>query len=758
MGKRKEGKNQEIMDNRLVTDKNASYTKSAQDKWEQIRLATISNDVKTLEKLLVDKESASLSFGRFPILSLAYLYSSYKVIRKYEKALSSIKEYVQVEENFDDYLLFKKKAKKSLRLYLNGQIITPIEMSAILCDSQGVSAHLNQKENLDRVRKIYRLTHNLEVKKSGNSIIVPRSKKPSFTQLIAVLCIVAVCVVFLSGAIVSMEIVPHILGGDGTTDAPIKILSTHLLELALDETNRYYTLENDLTIDATKWDKTEFKIHLDGQGRTITISGNRSSAFIDKFSGSIVNAKIVFTDLASDMPLNSAYFAKTVSGKIENVEFSFPDINLTAKSEGALVSYLSTGNFSGIKVNVNGVINEVSASEETLLGTLLYENRGIIDGCNVKYNLDITGDASQGSNQNQATNYGDAVFGGIVAKNSATIRNSNVLEGSTLNSNTVDVGGIAVENADKATITSVNNYATLTQTTPSLYWSPNVGGITMRNYGKISLATNHGAISATTTQDQQNTAIILGGVTTVNSGTIDNCLNSANITGTLEYGILNVGGIGYVNEGTVTNTTNTGNVSATITTAKEDSFEHHVSGGFAVNNGTLSYFKNTGNVNSQTSSGSIAFVGGAVGLNNHENAIILNCQSSGNITANTTQKDNKAVFVGGISAYLKGSVKNSFNTGSFITSSEEGSVIAGGIIGFTEVQAYSGQAVASPIYEWSNNYYVNDKGYNVGVGNYYVYELDPFFNMVVRRYYAEGSDEGATPTDFESIKNSGVYW
>ena len=116
------------------------------------------------------------------------------------------------------------------------------------------------------------------------------------------------------------------------------------------------------------------------------------------------------------------------------------------------------------------------------------------------------------------------------------------------------------------------------------------------------------------------------------------------------------------------------------------------------------------------------------------------------------------MFVGGITAYLKGKLTNSFNLGKFATTSEDGTIVAGGIIGFTEIQGYSGYNSYSPMYEWSKNYYLHNEGYEVGVGNYYVYEIDPFFNVIVNRFYAEGEDVGATPSDIDTIKNSGIYW
>lgn len=729
-------------------------------KAEKIRLAVIGNDAKTLEKLLTDKESFSLSFGRFPLLSLAYLYSAHKVIKKFESKLSKIDEYVKVDENAEDYLAFKKRAGKSLRLYLNEQIITPLEMSAVLSDNYGVRMNLeNNTQNLDRVKKIYRLTHDVEVKPKGNSIVVPRSKKPHFIELVAVFVIIAVCLVFAGGAIASLEVVPLILGGEGTENAPIKIISSNLFELALEESNRYYTLEDDITLESASLSNTDCKIHIDGQGHTLRVKASDTALF-NKIAGSIKNLNVVFVDPPEELPKNSAFFANSISGKVENVEVTWENFNLTAKSEGAFFAHTSTGTLSNVRLSIDGNINEVSELEETVIGTLLYKNAGIVENCNVKYNLSLCGDAVASNGEESAGAFGDAVFGGIVGINVGTLNNSTVEIGSSLTTNTLDVGGIAVENVDKATISGVTNNATLTQTTSSSYWSPNIGGITMRNYGKITSSQNNGVITASTTQTENNTSIIIGGITTTNSGTIDKCVNLGDITGVVEYGTLNVGGIGYLNEGIVTNSTNKGKIDVKITTTKESQtslFEHHIGGAFAVNNGSLSYFTNKGEIISKSSGVSTSFIGGATGLNNSENSLVEYAQNEGKITVEVSGTSVRSAFVGGISAYLKGSLTKSINLGSLSLTAEEDVVVAGGIIGFTEIRGYSGYNAYEPIYEWSNNTYLSDVGYEVGVGNYFVYELDPFFNMVVSKYYAKGEDVGATPADETTIKNSGVY-
>lgn len=719
---------------------------------KKIRLAVIGDDVKELKTLLVSKESFSLSFGRFPLLSLAYLYGASKVVRHYESALSKVSDYVVMPEETEDYLLFKKKAGKALRLYLGGQTITPVEMASVVGDSLAVSAHLKGLPNTDRVKKIYRLTHAQEVKKSGNSIVVPRSKKPTLKQITAVLSVIAVCLVCLLGGVVALEIVPPSLGGEGTLESPLKITSAELFSLALEDgSNRYYTIENDLTIDATTWTSRNLSVNIDGGGSTLSVKGKVSHSLIKKLSGSLSNLTIKFLDTPDTLPTSSALFVNEVTGSMQNLNVYAEDLALTANSEGGIVAYTSTGNIRDVKVFVSGTINEVSALEETVIGTLLYKNAGVVSDVEVSLDVSLSGDAKSATSSDTAGTFGDAIFGGVVGLNNGTLTRAVVTNGSKIVSDTLDLAGIAATNAEKASITHATNNATLTQTTATSYWSPNIGGITMRNYGKISSSTNNGAITATTNQNQQNTSIVLGGITTTNTGTIDGALNTGSITGTMLAGALNLGGIGYLNEGATTNSTNTGAITGTVTETDTLQMEHHLAGAYAVNNGSITKIKNDGAISGTFSVESSAFVGGLVGLNNSASASINNCQNNGNVTANTTQQTNKRLFVGGVVSYLLGTLTDSFNTGSFTTTSNEKAVVAGAVLGFTRVESdITGQLYKSGS-DWSNNYYIPELGYGCGIGNFYV-------QGIFSSSYMDGEDVDTTPTDMDTLKGMEVYW
>ncbi len=719
---------------------------------KKIRSAVIKDDVKSLKNLLVSKECFALSFGRFPLLSLAYLYGANKVVYHYEHALNEVDGYVVVDEEPEDYLLFKKKAGKSLRLYLGGQTITPVEMASIVGDSLTVNAHVKKAQNTDRVKKIYKLTHAQEVKKNGNSIIVPRSKKPKNQQIVAVITIIAVCLVCLIGGVVSLEIVPSALGGEGTSSSPLHITSPELFETALGDTsNRYYSLSNDVTIDAAAWKKSDFSINLDGGGNVITIEGARNSSLIAKLSGSLSNATVKFVNVGNALPANGALLANEVTGKIQNVDFYVEDFNLTATTECGLIAHTSTGTISNVKVFANGIINEVSALEETVIGTLLYKNAGIVSDVEASIDISLSGDAKAATDEDTAAAFGDAVFGGVIGLNNGTLTRVTITEGSSITSDTLDLAGICAVNAARATITNAVNNADLTQSTLTSYWSPSIGGITMRNSGKISSSDNNGNLTATTNQNKQNTSIIIGGITTANAGSIENATNTGTITGTMLAGALNLGGIGYLNEGTTTNATNFGAIVATVTETESYALEHSVAGAYAVNNGSISKIKNNGNIIGSFSVESIAYVGGLVGQNYSTSATIDKCQNNGNITVATPQENNKRVFVGGISAYLLGTLNDSFNTGSFGTASSEKAVVAGAIFGFTRVQEDIMGTMYKSYSDWGNNRYVSGLGYEVGIGLFYV-------EGIFGKSYVDGEDIDTTPTDIDTLKTWEGYW
>ncbi len=733
-----------------------------QEIYQKIHSAIVSDNVKQFKSLLdANKGCFNLSFGRFPLLSLAYLYNANKIISHFEKQLLTVTEYKEIEEITEDYLKFKKQAQKSLRLYINGQIIAPQEMAAVLGYGDVVNRSLKSNassRDVERVKKIYSLTHNQEVKKNGNVIIAPRPKKPKKFESILVLCIVLVCALVCVSAVVSLELVPLRLGGDGTKENPIKISTSTLLDIALKEdSTRTYALENNINLNANEFNEKTLNINLDGHNKTVYVN-NTTKTLFNNIKGTLSNVTFVFENVSGEMLQSGAFFADTISGKLSNVSFIFNDVNLTFKQSGALVVNVLSGTLENVTLIANGTFvedetfssesdeNDDTASTETVMATLIKENNGLVQNVNATVNLEISGNAKRNESSYDTLKLGDASIGTIVGVNNGTISNVTVKEGSSIVTDTVDIAGIAVENNARATISKCLNYATLTQTTASHEWHPNIAGITMRNHGTIVGSKNSANITATTTHSSGENSVVLGGIVTNNTGVIDNAENKGDISANVTNSLITIGGISTVNtidkaSGTVTNSFNYGNITANITSSQDTNYNSAIIGGVSARsdyNAVIEKCKNIGNISFTTAKKkSISLIGGIIALQDTGYPTVNLVQNYGNITISSPSETETVAYVGGIiSTLFTGRITNSFNAGSIDCSGKDDLYLKGGVIG-----AVRTIDVVLWNVTWSTLYYVSEQNYTVGVGT-----------------YENDTDTQVICTDIDTIKNTEVYW
>ncbi len=748
---------------------------------ERLRQAVIADNVKDFKELLAKNgELSCVAFGRFPLLSLAFLYEAKRIISKFQKELGNIDNFTLANEYPEDYLLFKKKAGKSLRLYLNGQTVVPKEMAAILGYGYVVNeinsadkTKTSVKDN-ERIKKIYNLTHAQDVKVKENHIVAPRSKKPRRLELITVIAMVVICTVVLSGAVVSLEVVPMLLGGEGTTQNPIKITSPELfLKATKESTNRVYSLEHDLTLSTETFNAQELNVDLVGMNNTIVVEGEPKTLF-KSLKGNLSNVHFVFRNLKGTMPAGSGLIAETLSGKLSNVTVTIEDFELTFSDSSALLIGTVTGTVENLTLNASGKIfeaqtfesnkdeNGIEVSIETQMATVTQKNNGIINNASVMLNVEAEGNAKNNSSDYDTVKFGDAAIAGIAGTNNGTIQNSTVLEGSSISTNTVDVGGLVVENGRSATITKCVNNASLTQTTASNEWSPNVAGIAMRNYGSILNTTSNATISATTTHHSGETNIVLGGITTSNAGKIESTVNNGSITATAQNSLLSIGGITSTNtsseyaNGLIYKSANNGNVKASVLANTETQYVSLIGGIAATNdsNAVIRETKNTGNVDFSTlRPTSTNYIGGIVAVHpaqSYATTTIEKAQNYGNITATSVQTENYGLFVGGVLAVaLSGNVYSSFNAGAFSTTAPVETVFGGGVIGIIRVQqSIFGTNLVDSL-RWESCYYVEGLSYEFGIGS--------LFNTYTNSYL-DGIDDTFIGTDLETIKSSEIYW
>ena len=89
-------------------------------------LQAIKQDNLVLFSSLV-KGNKTLCFGRFPLLSLCYLYKAKKIIKKFKFELLRIKNFVFCTEPTSLYKDLRRVAGKCLRLYIHDDaVVTPL--------------------------------------------------------------------------------------------------------------------------------------------------------------------------------------------------------------------------------------------------------------------------------------------------------------------------------------------------------------------------------------------------------------------------------------------------------------------------------------------------------------------------------------------------------------------------------------------------------------------------------------------------------
>lgn len=478
-----------------------------------------SNDLVLFSKFIKNNENTS--FGRFPILTLLYLYNAKKIIKVYKDELLKVKFFNIIDEPLEFYNKFKSIAGRSLRLYLNDTIVSPIEILAILnrdSEVKGMFKYyiehklINEKVSKN-LTKIYTINKQISKQNKNKIYISPKrfSKKEKLWYRIGLATsftfILAVCSVlmFLNSTI-----------GFGTSTNPYKIYNVTQLISAL-KTDGYYSLYKDLTITEELKD-IDFNGHIEGNNHTLNIDYFPNKSLINENNGDIKNLNITYANHNGNVYENLSLFTATNNGNIDNVNISLNALNLTC-------------NKSSNDMYINGYANT---------------NNGTIANCNLTLNLTIN-----------STGNGECFVSGFAGINSGTIEKCNYLAGS-ISTNDADASGFTITNELLGKIKDSKNHANISQTSALDSWSPNVSGFSMSNYGTIDGCVNFGTMTATSTNDTDNAqgSVLIGGITSNNYGLIQKSLNKGTINASVKKIIIYAGGISgftdyWTNNGTV---------------------------------------------------------------------------------------------------------------------------------------------------------------------------------------------------------------
>ena len=453
----------------------------------------------------------NLKFGRFPILTLCYLYNSKKILKKYSKQLWQIKDYNTVNEPFTVYQKFKSVADRTLRLYTSEKsTVTPIEMLAILHEDNLVKRLYRKykhslldkvKRNLKSIYTIYNqepyiLTYKIKIK--------PRklTRCERLPYKIAISSALTIITLF-----VSILLTLNFTIGLGTAGNPYKIYNEKQFLSALNST-AYYKLEKDIQLDNINI--STFKGRINGNNKTITISTIPTNYLIESNKGKIENLQILYDTTTKEINSSLSLFVKDNNGTINNVKITCNTTTLNCKK---------------------------TSLEDIYITAIAKTNNGLIDNCSVQFDCEII-----------TTGNGECFASGIVGINDGTIRNTIFDNNSGLTSNEADLAGIAITNNKTGKIVGCQNLAPIHQSSEIDEWSPTIAGIVITNYGTIDNCINKGNLSVSSTNDRTTAQgnIFVGGISANNFGTISKCLNKGDITTTSLRLITYAGGIvGY---------------------------------------------------------------------------------------------------------------------------------------------------------------------------------------------------------------------
>lgn len=668
---------------------------------ESLLQAIQKDDIKSF-----DAQWGRYRLGRFPVLSLLYLYKSRKLLSAYEDSFLKITGYEEKHEPISIYKAFSEKAGKCARLYLS-EVVSPLEMLLILDKTRRLKRVYPLVKPSSavkaRLQSIYSIKYSLNIKFEGNEIIIdrrPLSYREKKKIATACLCSVLAVAVAVGVPVTTVALMPEHVEGEVRKLSEIDFNS-----------NKEFTLKKDIVLPENfSVEKVNCKI-IGGGKKIIAKKGVTLGQFGGKMSDLIIEScgEPLFT---------------TVS---ENAEIKNVTINIGAdvacQANTALVAVTNYGTIDGVTVNISGKINATAATDEInaelIVGGVVMNNAyrssqsyGIIKSCTVNYSdFSLIGEGSA-----------NATFGGVAGVNRGALQDCTVT--GKITADTFDLAGICYGN--NGLVSGNINEADLSQTSSDSGWNPIVCGIVIENASTVQNCENKGNISAVSTSEkteENSIAVSAAGIVNLNGGTLSVSVNSGSVSAA-GNGTAIVGGI------------------------------------CARSYGSVSYCLSSGDITVNAQS---VFAGGILGrceitadvFNRPIYDFVRFCISENRISV-TAESDGEVCAGGVVGFVMEGSYINSeiyFGggvTGCYFTGERVNDVNCfGNIVG----------ACGANIYE-SNSYSEYGVEYHNFDGNYYLNNSLPAFGAVIKgesEFVPAGENKGATPATEEDIKNSEGY-
>ncbi len=676
--------------------------------YEAVYRAIVTDDPVLFGRYIKSANTRALRYGRFPLLSLCYLYRSKNIVKAYERELAAVSDYVAMEEDYRMYSDFRKRCGRELRFYALGRNpITPLEMLAVL----GEDEYLRSRYNLlykdeaikERLTAVYRMRWGQQLTFTDKGIKLTRRKiavgKRAF---VTISC--AFSVLLLVAAVLLMTILPQSYGG-GTEQNPFLITTAAQLEYAASHEG-YYLLQKDLTLDEPL---DGFVGNLDGNGKTVTLKG---------------------------------VFAEKVTGKLFDINFKLGGDIGFSENYGAVIT-VNEGELASVGVVLSAAVADKSEGD-TCFACFVYENKGTITDCTVDAVVTLSGNGK-----------GDVFLCGLTGINTGTVKNCVITDTSRLTTDSADVSGIAKENGEKGVIDGCVSGAAITQTSTQIGWNPNVAGIALTNNGTLNNCVNNGALSATLNRLETSVgaAVIVAGITATHNGTMTACVNNGTIKGDNQASLSETpdekaglqclaGGLTVTSKGKITDSENRGNVegkclrlaysagAATLNYGLITDSENHgsiasdgsiesIAGGLTAINHYDAETDMGGNLIKSANKGAVTSVGNGVSLSGGVTGVnyyyVGECVSNASVTA--TAGD--TAYAGGVAAYnyyitvgwqyMLATVELSSAQGAVkatATAAENATALIGGVVGYNNGAVQKSASYCSYATDNSAGYYI----------------------------------------------------
>lgn len=467
-------------------------------------------------------DAGNYRLGRFPVLSLLYLYNAKSIIAAYEQKYIKISSYEELNEPAAITGRFAMRAGKCLRLYYDSTI-SPLEMLLILDKRKKLKALMPAAKPPDavkaRLRSIYYINYGLNVRFEGDDILFDRRPLGRKQKRNILLAAAGAALVISASVAIPVSIVSYI------NKHAFDVSSFEQIDL---DSTTTYTLTSDIYIPAN-YNAQNVRCSIVGGGYTIVLG---EGASLGTLNGALSNVKIqtfgnpIFTVCSAGSSL-SGVFVK-VSAGVETTDSS------------AFVALTNYGTFDGVTVSVSGKV-KASAKEnvvegsEVIFGGMVSVNGATYNGAgqpvfgNIRGSSVIFNDLSL-----EGEVHANATFGGIAGTNNGYIQSCSV--SGNITSYTFDVGGACYVNNN--TVSRVVNRANLSQTADDAEWTPVVGGIAVNNarFSLIEYCQNVGDITVVGADNA-----VSGGISADNYGNNNYCAQSGDITVTAKTAF--VGGI-----------------------------------------------------------------------------------------------------------------------------------------------------------------------------------------------------------------------